>query len=202
MSRTIRLKNIIKKLISREKNRSLIEKLPQYAIGKHSYWSGKPVVKGWGEDAVLKMGSFCSIARGVRIYLGGEHRTDWVTTFPFNILWQAGKGIEGHPKTKGDVVIGNDVWIGRDAVITSGVTIGDGAVIGGSAVVSKNVEPYTIVAGNPAVIVRKRFDDAVIEKLLEIQWWNWDDARIEKAVPLLLSNDLNTFIEAVEEKRV
>lgn len=183
------------------KSMTLQEKLPGHTIGKHSYWSGRPRVYN-DPKARLIMGAFCSIAKGAQIYLGGEHRTDWLTTYPFNELWQAGKGISGHPRSKGDVVIGNDVWIGIEAIILSGVTIGDGAVVGARAVVTRDVPPYTIVAGNPAANVRQRFDADVINRLLEIAWWEWDDARIDKAVPLMLSDDITAFIDAVDSGQV
>ena len=92
----------------------------------------------------------------------------------------------GHPASKGDVVIGNDVWIGRKAVILSGVTIGDGAVVGTMAVVTSNVEPYTIVAGNPARPVRKRFDDSTIQNLLQLRWWDWPTEKVKENVKSLV----------------
>jgi serine acetyltransferase len=116
------------------------------------------------------------------------------------VLWEDAKNITGHPKTKGDVLIGNDVWIATESIIMSGVNIGDGAVIGARAVVTKNVPPYTIVAGNPAVVVKQRFDDNTINQLLEIKWWNWDESRIKKALPLLLNNDIEKFLRFVESK--
>lgn len=193
------LKKIIKKVIYR-KPKSLHEQYPQYEIGKKSY--GSPQVLSWGEGATLRIGAFCSISDGVLIFLGGEHRTDWVTTYPFNSLWEAGKGIKGHPKTKGDVIIGNDVWIAAEAVIMSGVKIGDGAVIGARAVVTKDVPPYAIAAGNPAVVVRKRFDDEIIQRLLSVQWWEWEESRIEKALPLLLNTDVSAFLDAAERQEI
>jgi acetyltransferase-like isoleucine patch superfamily enzyme len=168
-----------------------------YEIGDFTY--GVPKVFSWDEGATLKIGRFCSIARGVEIYLGGEHRTDWVTTYPFNALFPDHSGIKGHPKTKGDVVIGNDVWIADGAIIMSGVTIGDGAVIGARSVVIKDVKPYEIVAGNPAVHIKFRFDEKVIQKLLEIKWWNWETSKIDKSVHLLQNDDINGFINAYKE---
>jgi chloramphenicol O-acetyltransferase type B len=143
------------------------------------------------------MGAYCSTGPGVQIFLGGEHRVDWLTTYPFSEFWEAAKTIKGHPYTKGDVNIGNDVWIGAEAIILSGVTIGDGAVIGARAVVAKDIPPYAIAVGNPARIIRQRFDEKTIEKLLEIKWWNWDDAQIEKFLPILLSQDFGAFLEVV-----
>ena len=130
---------------------------------------------------------------------GGEHRVDWVTTYPFSAIWPAVAGhIPGHPKTKGNVIIGNDVWIGMNVFILSGVTIGDGAVVGAGALVSKDVPPYAIVGGNPAKIIRYRFDPQTIKKLLSIAWWNWSDDEIIKAMPFLLSNDISSFVKLYE----
>jgi acetyltransferase-like isoleucine patch superfamily enzyme len=174
----------------------LQELYPHYRIGRGSY--GGLEVYTWGEGATLQVGAFCSFAQGVKIFIGGEHRTDWVTTYPFNVLWEAGRTITGHPKTKGDVIIGNDVWIGTEAFVLSGNTIGDGAVIGARAVVTKDVEPYAVVAGNPARMVKKRFDEETIERLLRIQWWNWEDEKIGRALPLLLSQNIRAFLDAAE----
>lgn len=154
-----------------------------YFFGDYTY--GKPEILHWGEDARLSVGRFCSIAEKVKIFLGGNHRTDWVTTYPFNALpeyFPAAKDIVGHPATKGDVVIGHDVWIGHGATIMSGVNIGDGAVIAAEAVLSKNVGPYEIWGGNPARFIKKRFDDETIEKLLQLKWWDWPIADIQERV--------------------
>lgn len=184
-----------KNLSLQEKNLSLQEHYPQYQIGKGTY--GIPQVRARDDGATLRVGAFTSIASGVQILLGGEHRTDWVTTFPLN-LWKEEENILGSPKTKGDVLIGSDVWIGTEAIILSGVTIGDGAVIGARSVVTKNVPPYAIIAGNPAKIIKKRFDDKIINRLLKIKWWYWSDSRIKKAIPILLSNEINKFLDFAE----
>ena len=105
----------------KKESKFLKDRFPDYEIGKWTY--GKPQIMSWGEGAKLKVGSFCSFAEDVKVFLGGEHRTDWVTTYPFNILWESAKNFTGHPFTKGDVVIGNDVWIGDGAIILSGVSI-------------------------------------------------------------------------------
>ena len=167
-----------------------------YSIGKFSF--GYPKVRSWGENATLKIGNFCSIAPGVNIVLGGEHRVDWVTTYPFNKILHEYKYIKGHPATKGDIIIGNDVWISMNATILSGVTIGDGAVIGANSLVTNDVEPYTIVGGNPAKPIRKRFDQQTIDRLLRIKWWDWDIEKIKRNVPDLLSDQVEQFLDKNE----
>jgi acetyltransferase-like isoleucine patch superfamily enzyme len=161
-----------------------------FEIGKHTY--GTPSVIMFGNDGVLKIGKYCSIAPEVKIFLGGNHRIDWVTTYPFSALeeWPEAHNIEGHPATKGDVVIGNDVWLGYESVIFSGVTIGDGAVVGAYSKVFSDVEPYTIVGGNPAKPIRKRFSDDEIKMLEEIQWWNWPEDKVRTNVHLLCSGQI------------
>jgi len=165
---------------------------PKYKIGRWTY--GKPEVLSWNEGTILEIGAFCSIANGTKIFLGGEHRVDWVTTYPFNVLWKQGRHIKGHPSTKGNVIIGNDVWLGVESVILSGVNIGDGAVIGTRSVVTQNIPPYAIVFGNPAKVLRYRFNEETIAALLEIAWWNWDDEKIADFLPLLLNQNIQEFI--------
>jgi len=168
------------------------------AFGKYTY--GIPTVHWKNENAKLVVGNFCSIAENVNIYLGGNHRVDWVTTYPFGHVHKNKFNIyngEGHPSTKGDVIIGNDVWIGDRVTIMSGVTIGDGVVIANNSHVFKNIEPYSLVGGNPAKLIKYRFTPEQIEKLLEIKWWYWDDEKINKFTPLLCSNNIDTFINSV-----
>lgn len=164
-------------------------------------WTYGPVqieaIGGWDATHV-HIGSFCSIAEGVHLLLAGEHRTDWVTTYPFTTTWEwpAARAIPGSPASRGDIVIGDDVWIGRGAMILSGVTVGDGAVIGAGAIVTRSVEPYGIVGGNPARLIRRRFTEAQTAALLRIRWWDWPDAKIAAALPLLLTPDIEAFINA------
>jgi acetyltransferase-like isoleucine patch superfamily enzyme len=180
--------------------KELRTKYPQYEIGRGTYGGAK--ILTWGEGAVFRIGAFCSIATDVKIFLGGEHRVDWATTYPFNRLWESGAGISGHPGTKGDVVIGNDVWIGTEAMIMSGVTIGDGAVVAARSMVTKDIEPYAIYGGNPARLIKKRFDEETVRSLLEIEWWNFSDDKIETLLPLMLSTDLAAFIVAARKVKM
>ncbi len=119
-------------------------------VGDYSY--GTPSVWHWGEGAKLKIGKFCSFAWDINIFLGGEHRPDWISQYPFPAFFTEAYNIKGHPTTKGNIVIGNDVWVGFNATILSGVKIGDGAVIGAGAVVTKDVPDYALVLGSPAKI--------------------------------------------------
>ena len=147
----------------------------------------------------LIIGNFCMIASDVKFIMNGaNHLTDTISSYPFSIFgngWQAAMKGKEFPN-KGNIVVGNDVWIGYNATIMAGVTIGDGAIIAANATVVKNVEPYTIVGGNPAKIIRKRFSEKHIKLLLEIQWWNWSIEKITENVQLLTSTtveDLKKF---------
>ncbi|MDZ7371239.1 MAG: CatB-related O-acetyltransferase, partial [candidate division KSB1 bacterium] len=164
----------------------------RYQIGEYTY--GFPLVYDWNEGSTLKIGKFCSIAKNVKIFLGGNHRSDWVTTFPFPEFFKDAQNVKDYTATKGDVIIGSDVWIGHGAIILSGVTIGDGAVIGAGSVVSKSVPPFAVAAGNPAKVTRMRFSDRQIEQLLQIRWWDWPTAKIVSFLPLLLSPNIDEFI--------
>ncbi len=157
-------------------------------IGRFSYGYENMEVREWGEGANLTIGSFCSIAHAIRVFLGGNHRIDWASTYPFGHIFKSqlgGQGIVGHPLSSGDIVIGNDVWLGAGATIMSGVSIGNGAVIAANATVIKDVEPYEIVGGNPAKHIKYRFDGAIIEAFLDLQWWNAPAAKIAKINHLL-----------------
>jgi acetyltransferase-like isoleucine patch superfamily enzyme len=165
----------------------------RYQIGIGTY--GTPTVLSWSPDDQLTIGKFCSIAGGVTIFLNGEHRTDWVSTFPFAAYYAEARHLSGHPLSKGPVVIGNDVWIAANAIILSGIKVGDGAVIGAGAVVSRNVPPYTIVAGNPAKPIRQRFTDEQVEHLLRLKWWDLHIEQVKKLTPLLMSNRIDDLID-------
>ena len=164
-----------------------------YEIGDWTY--GLPAVVCYGEGVKLKIGKFCSIADGVVFLLGGEHRMDMVTTYPLNAFFPFADSQMSHRKIKGDIIVGNDVWIGRNALILSGVTIGNGAVIGAGAVIAKDVPPYAMVVGNPAKVLRLRFDEATIEALNRIAWWDWPMEKVQESLPLLLSEDIQGFVD-------
>lgn len=162
--------------------------------GSHTY--GLPQVRWWGEEANLIIGKFCSIGKDVEILLGGNHRSSWVSMYPFPAFgdWRCHVPTNNHTSTRGDVTIGNDVWLGQGSVILSGVRIGNGAVVGAYAVVSKDIPDYSIAVGNPAKVVRKRFSDEQIAQLNVIAWWNWDFVKIQANIPKLLSYDIQDFI--------
>lgn len=173
----------------------LISTDPRISVGRYTY--GAPQLKVWAERERIEIGAFCSISDGVVILGGGEHRLDWVTTYPLRIaLDSPGAGHDGHPHTKGPTVIGSDVWIGHGALILSGVTIGDGACIGAGAVVSRDIPPYAVAAGNPARIVRTRYDEPTVVRLQAIGWWNWPIERIRAFESLLCGSDIEAFIAA------
>ena len=166
---------------------------------RYTYGIENTRIREWGEGTDVLIGAFCSIADNVEIFIGGNHRTDWVTTYPFGHIhkevfpWHG----RGHPATKGNVVIGNDVWIGSGATIFSGVTIGDGAVISAKSVVVKDVPPYSIVGGNPAKVVKLRFTEDQINRLLKNPWWDLPERRINELLPLLCSSNVEDLIAAI-----
>ena len=151
----------------------------------------------------LIIGKFCQIASGVEFIMNGaNHQMNAVTTFPFYTLegWDMEPPSMDDLPLKGDTVIGNDVWIGQNAVILPGVHIGDGAIIGANSIVGSDVEPYTIVAGNPAKVVRKRFDDELIDLLLSFRWWDKSIDEINDLIPILTCSDLTKVKEEIEAR--
>ena len=141
----------------------------------------------------LIIGKFCQIAAGVEFVMNGaNHRINTVTTFPFYIFdgWEQDAPPLYELPIKGDTVIGNDVWIGQNAVILSGVNIGDGAIVGANSVVGSDIPPYSIAVGNPAKVIRKRFDDELVGLMLEFRWWDKSIEEIKSLIPLLSCSDL------------
>lgn len=163
---------------------------------RFTYFDEPPTVRSYpGDDGKVRIGSFCSIARDVEFLVGGNHRSDWVSTFPFRITFGLPGALEdGHPASRGDIVVGHDVWIGAGATLLSGVTVGNGAVIGARSVVARDVEPYAVVVGNPARRVRLRFEPVQIEALQDLCWWDWPLEEIERVIPLLSSSDIDGLL--------
>lgn len=171
---------------------------PNIIVGDFTYFSDTDFERHvlhhydfYGDRLII--GKFCQIASGVTFIMNGaNHQMNSASTYPFYIMsgWtQVPPAPEDLPM-KGDTVIGNDVWIGQNATILPGVHIGDGAIIGLGSIVANDVEPYTIVAGNPAKPVRRRFDKETIELLLRLQWWNKELHEIQQLIPLLTNSNL------------
>ena len=155
----------------------------------------------WNNDKLV-IGKFCQIAAGVEFVMNGaNHQMNAVSTFPFYTLagWDMKAPAPADMPLKGDTIIGNDVWIGQNATILPGVHIGDGAIIGASSVVGSNVEPYTIVAGNPVQFIRKRFDEELTNLMLEWRWWDKPIEEINSLIPVLTSSDLTEVKRKVKE---
>ena len=180
---------------------------PNIRVGRYSYYSGYYHGHGFDECArfllpeegvdKLVIGSFCSIGSGAAFIMAGNqgHRRDWISTFPFYWMPEidAFGGARNGFEPAGDTVIGNDVWIGTEAIVMPGVKIGHGAVIGTRALVTKDVEPYAIVGGNPSKTLRMRFVEADIARLLELRWWDWSDDELKAAMPLLTDGDISAL---------
>lgn len=173
-------------------------KNPQIIVGDFTYIADSDFeshvthLYEWNGDRLI-IGKFCQIAAGVEFVMNGaNHQMNAVSTFPFFSLegWNASAPQKSDMPLKGDTVIGNDVWIGQNATIMPGVHIGDGAIIGANSLVSKDVEPYTIVAGNPIRVIRKRFDDELIDLLERFKWWDKSIEEINNLIPILTNGDL------------
>lgn len=159
-------------------------------IGRFTYGFENVSIMQWGEGAALEIGQCCSIASNVKIYLGGNHRLDWISTFPFGHIFVrelGGEHIQGHPATNGDVQIGSDVWIGAGVTIMSGVRIGHGAALAANSHVVRDVSPYHVVGGNPAKLIKVRFGAEIVERLLTLRWWDLDIQDIQSIVCTLCS---------------
>lgn len=199
LSRKLQLRKIRRMPVhERGRARFMLEYHGKYEFGFASY--GLPAVEDWNEGSTLRVGAFCSFALGVRILLGGQHRADWGSTYPFPAMFPELGHIKDYSISRGDVVIGSDVWICTDATILSGVSIGHGAIVAAGAVVTRDVPPYAIVAGNPARLVRFRFPPDVVERLLASAWWTWPASELLQIAPLLCSSDLSAFLEHAEQR--
>lgn len=183
---------------------------PNIQIGNYTYYDGRDHGENFETENVmfarnckLIIGKFCQLAYGTKFVLSdANHQMSGFSTFPFFIF---GTMAEGCPEwadytldlpNKGDTVIGNDVWFGHEAMVMPAVTIGDGAIVAARSVVVKDVPPYTIVGGNPAKIIRKRFPDEIVDQLLKIQWWNWDYAKITRNIPAIAGGDIEALLNA------
>jgi acetyltransferase-like isoleucine patch superfamily enzyme len=165
-------------------------------VGKHTYGVNNLNIQFYyGSEAKVNIGKYCSIGPNITIITGGIHPTNWVSTFPFRANWDIlGKFEDGMPYTKGDIEIGNDVWIGSGVTILSGVNVGHGVVIASGAIVTKDIPPYAIVGGNSCKIIRYRFDEEKIVKLLEIKWWDWSEEKIIENINFLSSSQISEFL--------
>ncbi|TCL93129.1 acetyltransferase-like isoleucine patch superfamily enzyme [Rhizobium sp. PP-WC-2G-219] len=168
-----------------------------WEIGRHTY--GWPLVYSTGHQKLV-IGNFTAIGQSVTMAMA-YHRPDFASIFPFVVyqnFWPAVRSGHTDHISKGGISIGSDVWIGHGAFIGDGVTVGHGAVIGAQSVVTKNVDPYSIVAGNPAKVIRTRFSPEIVERLLKLCWWDWPDNKVNSLVPLILSSNVEFFLEVAE----
>jgi acetyltransferase-like isoleucine patch superfamily enzyme len=171
---------------------------PGVEIGRHTFGYGSETFQVYMDGARIRVGAFCSIHRDARVLAGSEHVMTRASTFPFKArLFEPKKRNIHEAIDKGTTIIGNDVWIGLGATVLSGVMVGDGAVIGAGAVVSKSVPPYAIVAGNPARIMRYRFDRGIRDRLLALAWWEWDDEELHASNHWFMV-DIESFLDEME----
>lgn len=179
---------------------------PNIEVGDYTYYDDFESVYNFKKNVKyhfdfvgdkLIIGKFCMIASGVTFIMNGaNHLTESISSYPFAIFgndWQNAMDKKQYPN-KGNTVVGNDVWLGYNAVIMPGVNIGDGAIIAANATVAQNVEPYTIVGGNPAKPIRKRFSQQHIEALMKLQWWHWPVEKITKYVNVLTGNNIDELL--------
>lgn len=166
---------------------------PPIEIGAYSYFAETPLVVTYHLNSTkVKVGKFCSIALGCCFLLDSNHNIHRVTTATDHCFT---KQTIDTSESKGDIIIENDVWIGVQAMFLSGITVHNGAVVAAGSVVTKDVPPYAVVAGNPAVVKKYRFPPETIQKLLDIAWWDWTHAEIQEAAELLWSFDVDQFVE-------
>nr|AXN93626.1 PuwL [Symplocastrum muelleri NIVA-CYA 644] len=166
---------------------------PRITVGEYTYFDRHISLGVWAGEDRIEIGNFCSLAKNVTIFGGGEHIISRATSYPFKVFLEDSEPVELNAEvgTKGATIIGNDVWIGHRATILSGVRIGNGAVIGAGAVVTKNVPDYAIAVGNPGRLIRYRFKPETIKRLLELCWWDWELSKIIANLDLLYENPDN-----------
>ncbi len=175
------------------------KRYPKFSMGACTY--GVPNVRHWDGMSKLTIGSYTSIAENVEIYLGGNHHTEWLTSYPFPFFFPESTKHQNYGIIRRDVVIGSDVWLCDDCKILPGITIGHGAVIATGAIITKNVEPYAVMAGNPAKLVRWRFDEPARNVLLVSSWWDWPLEEILKISDLLCSENIESFVAYIEQHK-
>ena len=193
--KSIKRRNRPKRTVARFK-----ERYANYIIGKNCY--GTPIIKSPLPQSELEIGSYCSIAGNVQIFLGGIHRTDYISTYPFPAFFKEAEHIKEFEVTRGKVLIGSDVWLCENCTILSGITIGHGAVVANGALVTKNVEPYEIVGGNPAKHIRWRFDEPTRQTLLELAWWDWPEEEILSITHLLCSEEISPLLAYAKNRKM
>lgn len=178
-------------------------KNPNIIVGDYTYYDDKNGAENF-EDHVthhydfigdkLIIGKFCAIGRGVEFIMNGaNHQINAITTYPFNIMsngWDRVPMLLENLPIKDDTIVGNDVWIGQNVTIMPGIKIGNGAIIAANSVITKDIPAYCIAGGNPIKIIRKRFDDELIDFLQDLKWWDWSAEKITANLDILLSPDL------------
>jgi|TARA_B110000091_G_scaffold117155_1_gene126327 acetyltransferase-like isoleucine patch superfamily enzyme len=177
----------------------MVENIHLWHANRGTYFDRHVNIITWSDQYKVHLGKYNSIGRDCNFFLHANHRADWVTTTS-QLLGPVTPEIAemhmnmGHPTCKGDIKVGNDVWIGATSTIMSGITIGDGAIIGAGSMVTKDVPPFAIVAGNPSKIVKYRFTEEQIEKLLQISWWDWEEDKIKDNAMSMWSSNIDDFI--------
>lgn len=189
VERTCFLKNIIQN--------------PNIRVGDYTYYDDPDDINNFEKNVLyhfdfigdkLIIGKFCQIASGARFIMnGGSHNLTGYSSFPFIIFQSMWPQVPYVPNSKGDTVVGNDVWFGNSTTVMPGVKIGDGAIIATNSVVTKDVDPYAIVGGNPAQMIRKRFDDDTIRFLLNLKWWDWPIEKIAENVIHIMNADFEAL---------
>lgn len=188
-----------------------VVKNPNIIVGEYTYYDDINGAENFESHVThhydfigdkLIIGKFCAIAKGIEFIMNGaNHRINSITTYPFNIMgngWEKSALSLSELKLKGDTIVGNDVWIGQNVTVLPAVHIGDGAIIGANSVVAKDIPPYSVAVGNPCEVKRKRFDEDLIEYLLQIKWWDWDAEKIFKNMEALCSGDLSKIKNIVD----
>ncbi len=192
----LKLSKKLQSIVINEKQ-NIQKNVASFEVGVHTYGVENISIDRYvGSDCNITIGKYCSISRNVTIITGGIHPVNWVSTFPFRAKFNLeGKFKDGMPYSNGDIFIGNDVWLGTGVTILSGVKIGDGVVVAANTTVTKDIPAYAIAGGIPCKVIKYRFDKEIIEKLLALKWWNWNDIKVKEIIPLLNSNNIEDFLK-------